>query len=220
MAPGILRTSLIDFVTKMRELGMSNLPSTLISLHMARISDPTLTRREFMKLAAVGASTVGFIAGCNPPPPSGRLFLEDNEASLLEAIAEQIIPTDDWPGGRDAGVATFIDRQLAGPYRRFQQDYRNGLAGITAICQRRSRKRFEELSWDEQTSFLQEMEFGKLDEGPWKDGFGKRFFEMLRRHSLQGYYGSPRHGGNRNYVSYKMIGLDYPQILGQNRYRS
>lgn len=179
-----------------------------------------LTRREFMKLAAFGAGTAGIIAGCNTPRHSGRLFLDDNEARLLEAIAEQIIPTDEWPGGRDAGVVTFIDRQLAGPYRRFQQTYRNGLAGITAICQTQARKRFEELSWEEQTSFLRDMESGKLDEGLWKGGFGRRFFEMLRSHSLQGYYGSPRHGGNKNYVSYKMIGLDYPQILGQNRYRS
>lgn len=192
----------------------------MISLHVAKKPDAKLTRREFMQLAAVGASAVSIIAGCNTPPRSGRLVLEDNEASLLGAIAEQIIPTDDWPGGRDAGVVTFIDRQLAGPYQRFRQIYREGLAGITAICQKRSRKRFEELSWDEQTSFLKEMESGKLDEGPWNNGFGKRFFEMVRSHSLQGYYGSPRHGGNKNYISYKMIGLDYPQVVGQNRYRS
>jgi gluconate 2-dehydrogenase gamma chain len=35
---------------------------------------------------------------------------------------------------------------------------------------------------------------------------------------MQGFYGSPRHGGNRNYVSYKMLGLEYPVVMGQNRY--
>ena len=35
---------------------------------------------------------------------------------------------------------------------------------------------------------------------------------------MQGFYGSPRHGGNRNYVSYKMLGLEYPRVIGQNRY--
>jgi gluconate 2-dehydrogenase gamma chain len=34
---------------------------------------------------------------------------------------------------------------------------------------------------------------------------------------MQGYYGSPRHGGNKNFISYKMIGLDEPQIIGENR---
>jgi len=35
---------------------------------------------------------------------------------------------------------------------------------------------------------------------------------------MQGFYGSPRHGGNRNYASYKMMGLEYPRLIGQNRY--
>jgi len=37
---------------------------------------------------------------------------------------------------------------------------------------------------------------------------------------MQGFYGSPRHGGNKNNVSYKMMRLDYPVIIGQNRYKS
>jgi hypothetical protein len=37
---------------------------------------------------------------------------------------------------------------------------------------------------------------------------------------MQGFYGSPRHGGNSNYVSYKMMKLDYPHVMGQNRYES
>ena len=35
---------------------------------------------------------------------------------------------------------------------------------------------------------------------------------------MQGFYGSPRHGGNKDYVSYRMLGLEYPDIIGQNRY--
>jgi gluconate 2-dehydrogenase gamma chain len=42
---------------------------------------------------------------------------------------------------------------------------------------------------------------------------------MLRNHVMQAYYGSPRHGGNPGYASYKMLGIDYPPLIGQNRYR-
>ena len=52
----------------------------------------------------------------------------------------------------------------------------------------------------------------------WEKGFDMQFFELIMDHSLQGFYGSPRHGGNKNYISYKMINLDYPVIIGQNRY--
>jgi gluconate 2-dehydrogenase gamma chain len=37
-------------------------------------------------------------------------------------------------------------------------------------------------------------------------------------HTRQGFYGSPRHGGNRDYASYRMLGLAYPNLIGQNRY--
>ena len=41
---------------------------------------------------------------------------------------------------------------------------------------------------------------------------------MIRDHTMQGFYGSPRHGGNKGYASYKMLGLEYPRVIGQNRY--
>ena len=43
-----------------------------------------------------------------------RFFTED-EALIVAAVAARIIPRDDsGPGAREAGVAIFIDRQLAG----------------------------------------------------------------------------------------------------------
>jgi gluconate 2-dehydrogenase gamma chain len=62
------------------------------------------------------------------------------------------------------------------------------------------------------------MEEGKTEGKIWEKGFDMQFFELIMDHSLQGFYGSPRHGGNKNYISYKMINLDYPVIIGQNRY--
>jgi len=184
-----------------------------------------LSRRDFMKIAALGAgalsltaSSLSFIEGCTPIHRSETNFFSENEFKLVEAIAEQIIPTDDWPGGREAGVANFIDIQLNGPYRRFQQDYRKGLAAIEKTCENKFHCKFENLSWDSQTSVLRDMEAGRLDGDVWSKGFSEYYFELLRSHCLQGYYGSPRHGGNKNYISYKMIGLDEPQIIGENRY--
>ena len=39
-------------------------------------------------------------------------FLSAAEAADVEAVAAQIIPTDDTPGAREAGVVYFIDRAL------------------------------------------------------------------------------------------------------------
>lgn len=184
-----------------------------------------LSRRDFVKLTTLSAGalslTVGslsFIQGCISTPKSETLFFSENEIKLIEAIAEQIIPTDDWLGGREAGVAIFIDRQLIGPYRRFQQDYRKGLAALENTCENKFHCKFENLSWDSQTAVLRDMEAGGLDGDVWKKGFSEYYFGLLRSHCSQGYYGSPRHGGNKNYISYKMIGIDQPPIVGENRY--
>jgi len=184
------------------------------------MSSTKLSRRKFMQLAAVGVGSLGIAGGCRGQRAPGLHFFALNEARLVEAIADQIIPPDEWPGGRESGVMNFIDRQLAGPYRRYQTDYRTGLKAIDDECMGRFRKIFEALSWEQQLSFLKEMESGALNQGVWRGGLSRRFFNLLRSHSLQGYYGSPRHGGNKNFASHKMLGLDYPQILGRNRHSS
>jgi len=48
----------------------------------------------------------------------------------VEAISEQVIPSDQYSGGKEAGVAIFIDLQLAGPYRRFGKIYKEDLAKV------------------------------------------------------------------------------------------
>lgn len=67
-------------------------------------------------------------------------------------------------------------------------------------------------------SILQKMENKQLPEKYWTDISQKEFFEMVLRNTMQGYYGSPRHGGNKNYTSFRMMKLDYPPLIGQNRY--
>jgi len=178
-----------------------------------------LSRREFMKLAALGAGSLSLLAGCAPSPSEEWGVLSETDASLLGALADRIIPPDAWPGGKENGAVKFIDTQLAGPYRRFRRDYRSGLDAITATCLGKFGRRFESLSAQEQDSFLREMESGAFREGAWKGISGGKFFAMLRNHTMQAYYGSPRHGGNPGYASYKMMGIDYPPLIGQNRYR-
>ena len=135
------------------------------------------------------------------------------------AICEQIIPSDEDPGATDANVINFIDKQLVGPYTRYRQTYRNGLADTQETSVRIYGIPFEKLSWQQQTSVLTAMENGKVPQGIWTEPDSRTFFETIVDHTMQGFYGSPRHGGNRNYLSYRMLHLDYPQIIGQNRYK-
>lgn len=176
------------------------------------------SRRRFVQLAVTGAGTTCLLSRCSGTDSEWRFFTVD-EARLIDAVADQIIPSDAWPGGKESGVTNFIDKQLAGPYTRFRSKYRKGIAAMQETCDKLYNKKFEELTWDEQTVFLETMEAGKMEGSLWADAFDRIFFELVRDHSMQAYYGSPIHGGNRNKISYKMIGLDYPLIIGQNRHK-
>jgi gluconate 2-dehydrogenase gamma chain len=176
------------------------------------------SRRRFVQVAAIGAGGICLTA-CSGKDSAWRYFT-DAEAALIDAVAEQIIPSDEWPGGKETGVTNFIDKQLTGTYSRFRSTYRKGIAAMQETCSKIYSKKFEDLTWDEQTTFLENMEAGKMEGLSWTEGFDRKFFELVRDHSMQAYYGSPIHGGNRNKISYKMMKIDYPLIIGQNRYKS
>jgi gluconate 2-dehydrogenase gamma chain len=53
--------------------------------------------------------------------PDGWKYFSPQEAATVEAFVDRVIPSDDLsPGGKDCGCALYIDRQLAGPYGRFE----------------------------------------------------------------------------------------------------
>jgi gluconate 2-dehydrogenase gamma chain len=178
-----------------------------------------IDRRKFIRQLCFTCGSISFLPACTKNY-SVRRFLTDHEAKLLIAISEQFIPADKDPGATDANVVNFFDKQLAGYYQRHQDAYRAGLGSIDASAISIYHKSFIDLDWSEQTSFLETMESGKLPEKNWSEGDQKSFFRMLLDHTMQGFYGSPRHGGNCNYVSFKMLKIDYPHVIGQNRYDS
>lgn len=180
----------------------------------------SFSRREFIRLVTGGTTAVliSFNSACKNKISQWR-FLDKQEIILLDAIVEQIIPADDFPGGRWANVSNFIDKQLDSYYRKHQSAYREGLAAFEKTVTGMKGKKFEELPFVEQATILEKMEAGEFTGEYWNDHPSANFFDMIRQHSLQGFYGSPAHGGNRDYISYRMLGLDYPNVIGQNRYK-
>jgi gluconate 2-dehydrogenase gamma chain len=169
-------------------------------------------------MTAGGATLlISFNSACRNKISRWR-YLNEDEIGLLDAIVEQIIPTDEFPGGKWANVSNFIDKQLSTYYMKHQLAYREGLAALEKTVIKLKGKKFEELSFAEQTVILEKMQAGEFSGDYWKDHPPDNFFDMVRQHSLQGFYGSPVHGGNRDYISYHMLGLDYPNVIGQNRY--
>lgn len=184
-----------------------------------------ISRRALLQLAAIGV--VGLGAGAGMATIATRLgksrprlyrFFSESEASLVIAICEQLIPRDDAPGATDAGVIRYIDRQLAGNLARHQRAYRGGLQSLQRMCLAEYKATFEALVAEQKAEVLRRVESGEVPDGHWDDPTAPQFFRLVLGHTMQGFYGPARHGGNRDFISYNMLGLPYPQVLGQNRY--
>jgi len=184
-----------------------------------------LSRRTALKLGVVGfvgaavgvGSTAAFARLVRTTRPRYRFFTDD-EAALLVDICDQIIPGDEAPGATDTGAIDYIDRQLGGPYARHRRAYRRGLESFRRTCLEAHGGPFRGLPAARKLEALRSIESGEAPQALWDEPSARDFFNMVLAHTMQSFYGSPRHGGNRGYASYRMLGLDYPQVVGQNRY--
>jgi gluconate 2-dehydrogenase gamma chain len=168
----------------------------------------------------------------NPPEtlgPAGWYFFTPDEAKAVEAIVSRLIPADDLSvSGKDAGCATFIDRQLAGSYGNFERlymkgpfqqgtpeqgdqspldprhRYRIGLKAVDEHCRSALGKVFAELSADQQDQVLKGLESGEIKLA---NIDAKFFFGQLLQNTMEGFFSDPIYGGNRDMVSWKMIGF-------------
>jgi gluconate 2-dehydrogenase gamma chain len=177
-----------------------------------------LNRRDFIRSAGLAFGSVLFFPSCLKQPSTYRFFSPE-EALCIIAVSEQIIPKDESPGATDAGVIHYIDRQLSGIFHYDQETYRNGIKNLQDYSTKKHSKLFETLPFDEQTQLLLKLEANQLNETEWPQGKPSDFFNLVRGHTMQGFYGSPIHGGNKNFMSFEMLKIDYPLVIGQNRYR-
>jgi len=129
-------------------------------------------------------------------------FLSAGEAADVEAIAAQIIPTDDSPGAREAGAVHFIDRALATFLSQLAVDYRAQLASFQAAFRQRhpSAASFASLDSDRQIEYLQEVD-------------GTPFFATTRLLTLLGMFTLPAYGGNRDGVGWKLLGFEDAHVF-------
>lgn len=178
-----------------------------------------INRRQFIKRAALGYGSLLLLPGCIRGTQKNEYrILTTEEVNCLNCICEQFIPSDEYVGARDAGVVNFIDKLLYQRFPELTESYKKGIQSVENYCRETYNKPFAQLKWEEQYSILQEIEGSKLPESFWSEISQRDFFNMVLRNTMQGYYGSPRHGGNKDYVSYRMMRLDFPLLIGQNRY--
>jgi len=217
------------------------------------------TRRRLLAGSALFGVAAAFpaaartIAGAMPwnpneayPPspvlPGRYLFFRPEEAAAVDALVARLVPNDELgPGAKEAGVTTFIDRQLAGPYGGHdwlymqgpfpanplpsqglqspvvpRDGYRQGLAALAEYCRSTySGKVFADLPPAEQDKVLTGLEKGEV-----KIKDGRAFFDLLLANTMEGFFSDPIYGGNRDMVGWKLVGFpgtryDYRDVMAK-----
>ena len=175
-----------------------------------------LSRRRFIQITATVAAA-GPAISCTKTVNLWRFFTVQ-EARTLQAICERIIPADQDPGAAEASVVNYIDRQLMGHFKRHQRAYREGILRVNQTSLALFGKEFVALATEGQTMVLVALEKNEAPGEIWKGRSAARFFDLVVTHTMQGFYGDPRHGGNREGVSWKMLGVPYPPVRGRLHY--
>jgi gluconate 2-dehydrogenase gamma chain len=194
------------------------------------------TRREFLHgtSARVALLPPALRAGADeqsaPATAYVPRFFTKAEWSFINAAVDRLIPADtDGPGGVQAGVPEFLDRQLDTPYGYgafaymqgpFLKDsppelgyqlsytprelYRLGIAAADVQSRKLHARLFFELELVQQEDFLTQLEHGTVQlSGP----PARTFFEQLLSNVKEGYFADPIYGGNRHMGAWKMIGF-------------
>jgi len=149
-------------------------------------------------------------------PPKCEFFTPE-EAAEIEAITARIIPTDDTPGAREAGVVYFIDRGLVTFGTEDQRTYRAGLPELHARVTEMfpNATKFSGLAVEQQDEVLRSFDEG----GPARRrAFRARpgaqnFFDTLRQHTIAGFLIDPDFGGNHDGVGWKVIGREREHVF-------
>jgi gluconate 2-dehydrogenase gamma chain len=124
-------------------------------------------------------------------------FFSPEQAAEVEAAAEQIIPADDTPGARDARVVYFIDRALVTFEKDKQPAYQKGLRNL----QTKTLELFPQAKWFSGLTAPQQIKVLQAIEKT-------EFFELLRLHTIVGFFARPEYGGNYNQIGWKLIGVE------------
>lgn len=153
-------------------------------------------------------------------------FSNPEDFQVLSQASERIFPADETgPGAIDLDVPYYIDHQLAGAWGNNARDFmlgpfypgvetqgfqshlkrkeifNQGIYEIRSYSEKKYKKKFIELSDEEQDEVLTAFEKGKVQ---MQGVTSADFFTLFRTAVLEGVYADPLYGGNRDMGGWKM----------------
>jgi gluconate 2-dehydrogenase gamma chain len=162
----------------------------------------SVARREILRSLAIAAGVAAFPGfskwsfACGHPQQSLQqikpdayqpIFFSAPEYTLLERLTDIIIPSDETPGAREAGVAEFIDLMTSRDVE-LQHDLRAGLNWLNKHSETLYRAPFVQLSFEQQSALLAPLAYKKKFRRG--EAQGRKFFSTVREYTIMGFYTS------------------------------
>jgi gluconate 2-dehydrogenase gamma chain len=124
-----------------------------------------------------------------PPRPAHYQpqFFAPAEYAMVERLVDLIIPQDDSPGAKEAGVAEFIDFMVAND-PEMAQPFRDGLKWLDQFAYSSAGTGFVHLETARHEELLSQLAYRKQHQ-PGQEA-GRQFFVLIRRYTVMGYYTS------------------------------
>jgi gluconate 2-dehydrogenase gamma chain len=171
------------------------------------------------------------------PQADGYTYFKPTEVLFIEAVVDHMVPKDELtPSGTDIGIATYIDRALAGSWgkgdRLYMQGpwgkgtpnqgyqlpltparlYRAAIEGSNGYCRKTFGQSFDRCSGEQKETFLKDLQAGKIT---FAGGLpGRVFFGVLYTNVMEGMFADPIYGGNKDKIGWKMLG--FPGVMANN----
>ena len=137
-----------------------------------------------------------------PPTPS--------QLAALRALLDRLIPSDDFPGALEAGTDRYVLRQLTGDCAAEAPALLLGLTQLHAEAAARhgAEHTFPTLAPSAQDSLLAALEKNRPATAWPAEISASAFFNRIVELAHEGFYADPANGGNRDAVSWRMLGYE------------
>lgn len=182
-----------------------------------------MNRREALKSTALfggvtllTTSMLPILQSCQTETRSTwtPVFLDADQAQLVSALVDTILPQTATPGGLDVKVDMFIDRVFASLYKKEdQQKVQDQLTEFNEKSQSEFGKLFHKLDSKERVAMLtkEEAHSPKFNPGIWGTAIGKQkpvgFYRSFKSMAIWGYCTSEEI--SKNVLAYDPIPGDY-----------
>lgn len=171
-----------------------------------------ISRRTVIASAAI-VPVAALTSAAQPPSPSAQApppsALSDVQLRLLAAFVDRLIPKDELgPSASESGVPEYINRSLADFLAAEKPAFIEGLEATDAFARRSQDRSFIDLSAEKQDAVLTAMENGSAGGFP----NARAFFNRARRLTMEGMFGDPYYGGNKNFAGWDLIRYPGPRL--------